>query len=81
LRSRSKRSRSQHVLLVHDIEISVPLERVGISESGARAFRDCKHCPCMGKSCSDPSVLGYCCLSCLSDPLKVDPSADRGGFF
>jgi len=44
-----------------------------------RRFRDCLHCPCMGKSCSDPSVLGYCCLSCLSDPLVV-PKSDHGGF-
>lgn len=45
-----------------------------------RHFRRCRHCPCMGKSCSDPSVLRHCCLSCLSDPLVVVES-DRGGFF
>lgn len=27
--------------------------------------KDCQKCGCRGKSCSDPEVLGKCCLSCL----------------
>jgi len=74
LGSRSRRSRPRPVFVVYDIEISVPLSRLGISDLSARGFRDCRACPCAGLSCSDPRVLGHCCLSCLSDPLVVDHS-------
>lgn len=74
LRSRSRRSHSKPVLVVYDIEISVPLEHLGISAPDVRAFRDCFRCPCVGLACDDPRVLGHCCLSCLSDPLVVDHS-------
>lgn len=71
-------------MAILESELSSSVSVLVSSESPSRPrrhFRRCGHCPCMGKSCSDPSVLGYCCLSCLSDPLKVDPSSDRGGFF
>jgi hypothetical protein len=84
LRSRSKRSRSQPVLVVYDIEISVPLAAALVSSESPsrpkRHFRDCFRCPCAGLACDDPRVLGHCCLSCLSDPLVVDPTS-AGGFF